>query len=176
MKHNHNAASTGRKGEKKLKEFFERNKLTILNTMYEYEEYYTDKDLARKMYNETKKLASCLEGHNGYFNSDGWCPELETIIELKYGEKHGTTEEKIYFDLIKIKKGVYGDKYKLLYIFMGTVENKRGKTSLCHAEFFKTLAAEESLPVEIVFATKNNGLQKWIEAEKTKRSINEYQN
>ena len=176
MKHNHNAASTGRKGEKKLKEFFEKNNLTILNTLKEYKKYYNDEDIANYMYSQTKRFVSTIDGHDGYFLSDGWCPELETIIELKYGEKHGTTEEKIYFDLVKIKKKVYGEKHKLLYVFMGTVENKRNKSSICHAELFKALAEEDNLPVEIVFATRNCGLQKWIEKEKNKRSLNEYQN
>lgn len=57
----------------------------------------------------------------GRFESDGYIPELDAIAELKGGDKAGTTEEKIMFDLEKLRDKVYGDK-NILYIFEGSKE------------------------------------------------------
>ena len=59
-----------------------------------------------------------------YFLVDGFCPELNSYVELKGGDKQGTTEEKIWFDLQKIADGVYAD-YPLLYIFEGKKETDK---------------------------------------------------
>ena len=56
-----------------------------------------------------------------YFWNDGSIPELNIDhIELKGGSKNGTTQEKLFFDLLKIKDNIY--KGNLLYIFEGIME------------------------------------------------------
>jgi hypothetical protein len=56
-----------------------------------------------------------------FFWDDGSIPELNIDhIELKGGNAKGTTQEKLFFDLEKIKDGVYNGN--LLYIFEGIME------------------------------------------------------
>ena len=43
------------------------------------------------------------------------------ILEQKNSTEHGTTEEKVFYDLMKIRKGVYGHKHKLWYLFTGDI-------------------------------------------------------
>ena len=57
----------------------------------------------------------------GRFESDGYIPELDAIVELKGGDKAGTTEEKIMFDLEKLRDKVYGNK-NIFYLFEGSKE------------------------------------------------------
>ena len=59
-----------------------------------------------------------------YFTADGYCPELDAVIELKGGDKSGTTEEKVFFDLEKLRDGCYGAR-TVLYITEGTKENDK---------------------------------------------------
>jgi len=60
----------------------------------------------------------------GRFESDGYVPELDAIVELKGGDKCGTTEEKIMFDLEKMRDKCYGDK-KVFYLFEGSKEHDK---------------------------------------------------
>ena len=56
-----------------------------------------------------------------FFWNDGSIPELNIDhIELKGGSKLGTTQEKLFFDLLKIRDNVY--QGNLLYIFEGIME------------------------------------------------------
>ena len=59
-----------------------------------------------------------------FFLSDGFVPQLDAIIELKGGDKNGTTEEKLFFDLMKLEDGCYGDR-KVYYIFEGKKETDK---------------------------------------------------
>ena len=59
-----------------------------------------------------------------YFLADGYCPELDAIIELKGGDKSGTTEEKVFFDLEKLRDGCYGER-TVLYITEGKKETDK---------------------------------------------------
>lgn len=163
MKHNHNAATSGTKGERKLKRFLHENGLSLLNKMKEFQ----NEGLARE---GKKKFPSPWD--NGHFESDGFIPELEYIVELKYGENHGTTEEKIMTDLEKIRDGVYGLEHPLVYIFWGTPEKAQSeKVGRCWAKIFEEKVEREELPVEVVFATTDNGLQKWVDEKKKQRGI-----
>lgn len=59
-----------------------------------------------------------------YFWNDGSIPKLNIDhIELKGGSEPGTTQEKLFFDLLKIRDGVY--KGNLLYIFEGIMETDK---------------------------------------------------
>ena len=56
-----------------------------------------------------------------FFWNDGSIPEYNIQhVELKGGSKLGTTQEKLFFDLLKIQDNVY--KGNLLYIFEGIME------------------------------------------------------
>jgi hypothetical protein len=163
VKHNHNAAVTGTKGERKLKQFLQDNNLSLLNKKKEFQS-------AGLLLEGRKKFPSPWD--NGHFESDGYIPELEYIVELKYGEKHGTTEEKIFSDLKKIRDGVYGTEYPLVYIFWGTPEKAQSESiGRCWAKIFRDDAEKYNLPVEVVFATTDNGLQKWVDEKKKQRGI-----
>ena len=68
-----------------------------------------------------------------FFLSDGYIAELDIVVELKGGDKQGTTEEKLFFDLMKLEDGCYGDR-TLVYIFEGKKE-----TDKCTRLFTKRL-------------------------------------
>ena len=68
-----------------------------------------------------------------FFLSDGYIPELDIIVELKGGDKQGTTEEKLFFDLMKLEDGCYGNR-TLVYFFEGKKE-----TDKCTKLFTKRL-------------------------------------
>tara|TARA_Y100000034_G_C6734659_1_gene325688 strand:+ start:208 stop:702 length:495 start_codon:yes stop_codon:yes gene_type:complete len=156
--HNHNAATTGTKGERILKEKLRSHGFSLLNKKKEFEEHGISPE-------GRKRFPSPYD--DGTFLSDGFIPELGYIVEYKYGEKHGTTEEKIFFDLEKIRDRVYGEEHPLVYIFWGTPEKIASKgTNRCWARVFAEKAEKENLPVEVVFATTNEGLEKWIESKR----------
>jgi len=155
--HNHNAAITGTKGERILKEYLQSRGFSLLNKKSEFEE--------RGMSRKGKKVFPSPYD-SGTFLSDGFIPELGYIVEYKYGTNHGTTEEKIFFDLEKIRDRVYGEEYPLVYIFWGTPEKSASKgTNRCWARVFDEKVKKENLPVEVVFATTDDGLEKWIESK-----------
>lgn len=141
--HNHNAATTGIKGEELLRINIENYGLSLWSKH-------------KGHFPEDKERLGIIEFpspyDNGMFNSDGYIPELDIVVEYKYGTKHGTTEEKIFFDLQKIRDGVYGQK-KLIYVFAGTVENPSSTvTNRCWARTFEQIAKKENLPVTVIFA------------------------
>ena len=141
--HNHNAAREGNNGEKLLRNNIESYGLNLWSKH-------------KGRFPKHKQRLGLIEFpspyDNGVFNSDGYIPELDIIVEYKYGTKHGTAEEKIFCDLQKIRDGVYGQK-KLIYVFAGTVENPSSTvTKRCWARTFDKIAKDENLPVTVIFA------------------------
>ena len=63
-------------------------------------------------------------GNKKYFIPDGWSPQWNAHIEIKYCEQQaGTAQEKIDFDLNKIRNGVYAQRGEgLIYILAGGME------------------------------------------------------
>tara|TARA_R110000824_G_scaffold33995_4_gene108554 strand:+ start:1681 stop:2193 length:513 start_codon:yes stop_codon:yes gene_type:complete len=64
----------------------------------------------------------CLVTGKGYFLSDGLlvAPDGKVwILETKNSNIRGSAEEKVFYDLEKIKDGIYGNKYPLIYLFTG---------------------------------------------------------
>ena len=156
----HNGARNGLKGERILREALKRKGLSL----WKKKKVFKGSDFS---YDGTVKFDSPYDA--GSFNSDGFIPELQYIAEMKYGEKHGTTEEKVMVDLEKIRDGVYGTEYPLVYIFWGTPEVPGTKTTgRCWARVFRDKVEKENLPVEVVFATTDNGFDKWIEEVKNR--------
>ena len=87
------------------------------------------------------------KGDESFFHADGFLDiGSGVIIELKSSNKQGTTEEKVMYDLEKIRDGVYGKDHKLIYAFVGDVCEDVGPYRL-----FEYKAKKEGLPVEIVF-------------------------
>jgi hypothetical protein len=153
-KHNHGAAVSGVKGETILREALEKFGLSLWKKKSDFKGSELD-------YNGTICFNSPYD--NGSFLSDGFIPEIKHIVEIKYGEKHGTTEEKVMVDLEKIRDGVYGNEYPLVYIFWGTPEVPGTKsTGRCWADVFRSKVQKENLPVKVVYATANNGFEEWI--------------
>ena len=158
---NHGGARSGVKGEKLLKEKLEKHGFSLLKKKGDFaaagqpEAYY--KFLRMR----------CPYSEEGYFETDGYCPQLNTVFEMKYGTAHGTTEEKIMFDLEKIRDGVYPtDSARLRYVFWGTPEVPRREGLRCVAQIFADKVKKENLPVEVVFAETDDGWDKFIEREK----------
>ena len=135
--HNHGAAISGRESEKHFKNtLIDSAGVTFLKTVKEFQNYYgTEK--GRRMYEETIKRpyptdwgllssSKTKAGNVRNFIADGYIPELNLILELKFSKAHGTTEEKVMYDLVKISKGVYQNSIgsRLLYIFHGPVCDK----------------------------------------------------
>jgi hypothetical protein len=107
MADQHHASKAGSKYEKELVDLVKSFNLTI---------------------NPKKQIrdlpASYKEAGFQFFWDDGSVPDANIDhIELKGGEKNGTTHEKLMFDLEKIRDGVY--KGNLLYIFKGIMETHK---------------------------------------------------
>ena len=156
----HNGSRNGLKGERLLREKLNSHGLSLWKVKKDFEG-------SEFSYDGTVRFDSPYD--DGSFSSDGFIPELQYIVEIKYGEKHGSTEEKVLVDLEKERDGVYGSKYPLVYIFWGTPEHPGTKTTGRHwARVFRDKVEKENLPVEVVFATTDNGLDKWIEKVKSR--------
>ena len=112
----HNAARSGQKREQQLAD-----KISELGYTLQPKQRITPPELYR------------VCGQK-FFTDDGSIPELNIDhIELKGGSKNGSTQEKLFYDLEKIKDGVY--KGNLLYIFEGIME-----THTCTKLFIAKLA------------------------------------
>lgn len=151
---NHGAAKSGQKGETILRNALEAVGLSLLRKKADFKG-------TEFQHKGTVIFDSPYD--KGTFLSDGFIPEIKYIAEIKYGEKHGSTEEKVLVDLEKIRDGVYGTEYPLVYIFWGTPEVSGTKTTgRCWADVFRDKVEKENLPVDVVYATTNNGFEKWI--------------
>lgn len=132
----HGAAKSGVKSEKKLKELIREWGFNLLKTKRDFIEYYGDREAAIKTWDQCQNI-DIPEAWRHLRNArtkgdrklkqycpDGYIPELDCRVELKYSEKHGTTEEKVIYDQKKIERGCYKDK-KLVYIFAGKIANEQ---------------------------------------------------
>ena len=123
LEHNHGAAVSGSKSEKQLYKITESVGLPYLKVKNDFEQWGLS-EWGRR-YHKPPKLWSqkTRTGKQRKFVSDGFIPITKTgrgiIIEQKHSDKHGTTEEKVFYDLKKIQKGVYGKENALWYVFTG---------------------------------------------------------
>lgn len=138
-KDQHNAAKNGRKGEALFTETMEKNNYTCLWKIEHFEKHYGQegRDIHEMLMvldiPETIKDTQPEEIAKTYYSPDRYLPDLGMIVEIKYSEKNGTTDEKIFYDLYKIQNGVYKDEF-LLYVFIGP--------NAIHQPLFHTFAAE----------------------------------
>jgi|TARA_B100000900_G_scaffold400343_1_gene403863 hypothetical protein len=139
MADTHGAAASGQRAEKKLRERVVGMGFHYIRTQVDAAKYLgiplTPGGKVRKK--DIPRINEWLEGKVnfeapeeykeadfGRFESDGYVPELDSILELKAGDKAGTTEEKIFFDLEKMRDKCYGDR-TVLYIFEGSKEQDK---------------------------------------------------
>jgi hypothetical protein len=138
--HNHGAAVSGSLSEKEFKKQLVSNTgFNFLKTRKEFVSYYSslgkNKKEIEEIYNAAMllpypeswnklKTAKTNKGKNKRFIPDGYIPEINSRIELKFTQQFGTTEEKVMADKEKIVDGVYNDK-KLIYIFYGPIAEEQ---------------------------------------------------
>ena len=151
LKHNHGASVSGTKSEKKLYQVTESVGLTFLKVKDDFEKHNLSEWGRRyhkppKFWNQKTRT-----GKQRKFVSDGFILiEAKTgrgiIIEQKHSDKHGTTEEKVFYDLKKIEFGVYGKEHELWYVFTGGASQD--------VEAYKEFANEVNrlnLPVKVIW-------------------------
>jgi hypothetical protein len=157
----HGAARSGAEREKLLRQFFEVNGLTFVKKKEECDAIGVPY-LGTIRHDAPSEYAEC--GFN-YFLTDGYCVELDALIELKGGDKSGTTEEKVFFDLEKLRDGCYGNR-TLIYITEGKKE-----TDKCSKLFTKKLleAQERGEVAENVYVLPFSQLTKELLLEVTEQ-------
>ena len=146
---NHHAAQAGVSSEMHFRMQVESCGLSLLKTQGDFKKYYGNLDV----YNEIQKqleipikmkdeiaisslipncfgetLSAPVFDHSNKksrkYAIDGYIPQLNMIVEVKYSEKHGTTEEKVHYDFYKVTNEVYNLKVRnkecnFLYAFIG---------------------------------------------------------
>ena len=146
----HGAARSGAQREEALRDWFVSRDLSFVKSQKDAAIYLglpltkggnvrgKDKEFisnwleGRQVFQATGDYAEC--GFS-FFLADGYVPQLDAIFELKGGDKQGTTEEKLFFDLMKMEDGCYGDR-QVYYIFEGKKEEDK-----CTLLFSKRLEA-----------------------------------
>ena len=154
IKHNHGAAVSGTKSEKKLHRITKSVGLPYLKVKKDFEKYGLS-EWGRRYHKPPQEWSQeTRTGKQRRYVSDGFVFNPKTnrgaIIEQKHSDKHGTTEEKVFYDLMKIKKGVYGSEHELWYIFTGEMADD----IQVYKEFEKEAKAL-NLPVKIIWGFEN---------------------
>lgn len=100
--------------------------------------------------------------HEGWgFETDGYMrsPEgREFIIEIKShnaklanGKPNGTAQEKVFYDLEKLRRGAYSNSPRLIYLFTGAMAHDVNEWSA-----FASIVEEENLPADVIFDNSAN--------------------
>jgi hypothetical protein len=146
-KHNHGAARSGTKSEKKLVSVCRRYGIPCLKVKKDFKNYGINEWGTRYHKPPEDWKQKTPKGKQRKFESDGFIPVAAGIIvEQKHSDKHGTTEEKVFYDLNKISKGVYGSKHTLWYVFTG----KAAANVQAYREF-ELEAKKAKLPVKVIW-------------------------
>lgn len=159
--HNHGASISGVRSETKLLSIAKKKGLTILKTAKDFKKAGIEEWGTRFHKPPSHWPQKTTSGKQRKFIADGFIP-LENrgiIIEQKNSDKHGTTEEKVFYDLEKIRLGVYGKTHELWYVFTGDVCDEVN----AYKEF-EFEATRQKLPVKIIFG--------WEAFEKEIENIN----
>ena len=148
-KHNHGASRSGKRSE---------DRVTIVTAESGFQHLRLKKDSENSIHNydgtvrleKPEKYTLAKKKRTNHFFSDGLINNPKNnkgaILESKNSDAHGTTEEKVFYDLHKMKDGVYGNKYPLVYLFQGSVCEDVNEYRL-FADEVKHL----KLPVHVVF-------------------------
>jgi hypothetical protein len=150
-KDNHGAAASGAKSEKNLKKAAKAEGAEFLKKLNEFDKLGLvpwGRVYHKPPVHWNQKTKT---GRQRKFVSDGFVLKngKGVIIEQKHSDKHGTTEEKVFYDLKKIQHGVYGNTYPLWYVFTG----KACKNIEAYREFEKEVKREK-LNVKIIWGLK----------------------
>lgn len=132
--HNHGASRSGKLSESLLRKILTDEGFLFLREKNDFKTFYgkteASERMKKSMYLDAPKWWEeeaqffTPKGGKARFFVDGYLPEFDLRVEMKYTNAHGTTEEKVMFDLEKIRDGVYSDK-KLLYVFFGPLANQQ---------------------------------------------------
>lgn len=124
--HNHGAAKSGVRSEASFKEALLEQQIVLLKTKEDFKKYYRSslKEAQQKVkkfihlpWPEDYEQDDPDKKHNHWV--DGYLPQFDIIVELKYSEAKGTTEEKVMNDLEKMRDGAYDCGRPLLYVIFG---------------------------------------------------------
>lgn len=123
----HGASKAGKKAENKVKNALKDAGFSLLQTKSEFIAHYSEKDSSLLLWKKYRKITMPdkyvqFYGATSTFQSDGFIPEIEMMIEIKNSTSSGTTEQKVWNDFRKMKDGVYSGA-KLIYLFMGPKAN-----------------------------------------------------
>ena len=142
---NHGAAQSGVKSEIKMKEVLARAGVPLFKIK-------TDFENAKISEWGTRYPQETPTGKQRKFVIDGFMPmtgkmKKPIILEQKNSVKHGTTEEKVFYDLYKIERGVYDTKNNdLWYVFTGPAIY-----NIPVYKEFEIEAKRRKLPVKIIW-------------------------
>jgi len=147
----HGASRSGTESERRLRAIVEKHGLQLLRRKKDFEKAGLEMIGRNKFKKPEWWPEVCrktrVKGDESFFEADGFIDIGNgIIIELKNSNKFGTTDEKVLYDLEKIRDGVYGKDRKLIYAFVGKVCTEIGPYRL-----FELKAQMEGLPVETVF-------------------------
>ena len=154
---NHHAAKSGVRSEKTLKEYFS----SVGHPLYKVKNELKKVALSHMRSLPVPESMQNLDSENKFkwFEHDGLVPSLKLMIESKYTEEKGTTEEKIFWDLEKIENGVYNnsENFDLWYIIWGKQAKKQPIYS-----FFQNKAKQKNLPVKVLRLSNIEELNEYI--------------
>lgn len=129
--HNHGAARSGKKSEHMFRDEIRNEGFSVLREKKDFQDFYGKKQ-GEDVYRNAilVKVPPIWVSENiGFdkkskFITDGFLPDFDQVLELKYSKSAGTTEEKIFYDLEKIRDGVY-DNRRLLYCIFGPLAEEQ---------------------------------------------------
>ena len=153
----HLAAKSGARSEKFFKETLVAEGFSVLKTEKDFKSFYEKESLkirqsslfldVPKWWQENANFVT-KKGKKAKFHVDAYLPEFDLRVEIKYTKAFGTTEEKVMYDLEKIRDGVYSDK-KLLYVFFGPIANEQKVFRLFKAKMSEFDPNEQKVKVII---------------------------
>ena len=121
--HNHNAARSGERAE-------QRTSRLLLEWGWRHLRVKNDFNGTNFSYHGAKRLHKppkfemAVKKKDAHFQSDGLVVSPNGkgyLLEIKSSTEHGTTEEKVFYDYIKIAEGIYDGEYPLIYLFQGPI-------------------------------------------------------
>jgi len=148
-KHNHGASRSGKRSEDRMGEAATAAGLERWHLM----EHFRDKNHNYEgtyRFKKPAKYTQAVKKRTNNFESDGLVVNPKNdkgaIVETKGVNGHGTTEEKVFYDLYKIEDGIYGTEYTLVYLFQGPICE-----SVNEFRLFADEAKKRNLPVHVIF-------------------------
>jgi hypothetical protein len=168
----HGAAKAGISSENKFKLFVESCGYSLLKLKEEFVSKFGE-EKGVSLWKESREIPIPLEW--GYldkktFQTDGYIPEFDVNIELKYSNASGTTEEKVMYDLLKIKDGVYSNK-KLIYIFFGPRAKNCDIFKHFHREVKKIDPTEEKVKVILDDTEELSAVSEYLKSLETSQKM-----